>query len=339
MIVIFFPLQYSEFAFHHISAFFLPVPVNPLSEMTPAVEKVMRGIVAATFTPLTSTGDINLSEIGPYIDYLTEKQGVKNIFVNGTTGESLSLSIAERKDLAADWCLKAKGKMDQVIVHVGCMSLKDSKELAGHAAEIGADGIAVISPFFLKPRTAAGLKAYLGEVAAAAPSVPCYYYHVPSVTGVNISGRDVLNGIQELIPSFRGVKFSGSDLMDFGLCISNSPPHWSMLYGVDEQLVAGLAMGANGLVGSTYNYLGKHVNKLITFFESGDQLQARTIQFKLQELLSFAIKNGFDLSMNKQLMADVSGLSLGPPRLPLTPCLRDRAEPVLQKYQSLFQDF
>lgn len=306
--------------------------------MSTAAEKVMKGIIAATFTPLTSTGDINLSVIGPYIDYLIEKQGVKNIFVNGTTGESMSLTVAERKTLAEDWCQKAKGKMDQVIVHVGCMSLKDSKELACHAAEIEADGIAVISPSFFKPKTAAALKAFLKEVASAATSVPCYYYHIPSITGVNISARDVLDGIEELIPSFRGIKFSGTDLMDFGLCVSNSPQHWSMVYGVDEQLLAGLAMGANGLVGSTYNYVGKHINHLITASENGDKLQARTIQFKLQELLSFAIKNGFDLGMNKRLMAEVSGLSLGPPRLPLTPCPQDRAESVLQKYHSLFQD-
>lgn len=306
--------------------------------MAPAAEKAMRGLTAATFTPLTSKGDINLSAIGPYIDYLIEKQGVKNIFVNGTTGESMSFSVAERKALAEDWCHKAKGKMDQVIVHVGCMSLRDSQELACHAAQIKADGIAVITPSFFKPRTAADVRAFLREVAAAAPSVPCYYYHIPSITGVNVPARDVLNGIEELIPSFKGIKFSGTDLMDFGQCVSNSPSHWSMVYGVDEQLVAGLAMGANGLVGSTYNYVGKHVNKLMTAFENGDLLQARTVQFKLQELITFAIKIGFDLGMNKQLMADVSGLSLGPPRLPLIQCPPDRAEAILQKYYSLFQD-
>lgn len=311
---------------------------NQLSEMAPAAEKLMRGVVAATFTPLKSNGDINLSVIGPYIDYLIEKQSLKNIFVNGTTGESMSLTVAERKALAEDWCHKAKGKMDQVVVHVGCMSLRDSQELALHAAQIGADGIAVIAPSFFKPSTAADLKAFLREVASAAPSVPFYYYHIPSVTGVNFPVRDVLNGIEELIPSFRGIKFTGSDLMDFGQCVSNCPPHWSMVYGVDEQSLAGLAMGANGVVGSTYNYVGKHINKLMTAFENGDQLQARTIQFKLQELLSFAIKIGFDVGVNKQLTADVSGLSLGPPRLPLTPCPQDNARSILQKYHSLFQD-
>ncbi|CAL9696405.1 unnamed protein product [Knipowitschia caucasica] len=306
--------------------------------MAPAAERRMTGVIAATFTPLTPEGEINLTLIGPYIDYLIEKQNVKSIFVNGTTGESMSLSVAERKALAEEWCLKAKGKMDLVVVHVGCMSLKDSQELAEHAAQIGADGIAVISPSFFKPSTADDLKEYLRQVAIKAPTVPFYYYHVPSVTGVKVPVRDLLHDIEKLIPSFRGVKFSGSDLMDFGQCVSHSRPHWSLVYGVDEQLISGLAMGATGAVGSTYNYIGGHMIKLVTAFENGNQLQARAIQFKLQELLGFAMDIGFDLGVNKQLMSDVSGLNLGPPRLPLRQRPQDHTQSILQKYQSLFQD-
>lgn len=305
------------------------------SEMAPVTEKRLSGLVAATFTPLTPEGDINLSVIKSYIDYLVEKQGVKAIFVNGTTGESMSLTVAERKALAKEWCEKAKGKMDQVIVHVGCMSLRDSQELARHAVQIGVDGIAVISPSFFKPSNAACLKEFLRAVALAAPNMPFYYYHIPGLTGVNIPARDVLNGIDELIPSFRGIKFSGTDLMDLAQCVR---PHWSVVYGVDELLLAGLAMGANGAVGSTYNYVGSHMNKLISVFENGDLQQARTIQSKLQELMICAINMGFDLGMNKQLLADVSGLNLGPPRLPVMPCSQFKAQSLLQKYNTLFQD-
>lgn len=309
-----------------------------MSVMAPAADKILTGLVAATFTPFTLQGEINLSEIGPYIDYLTEKQGIKSIFVNGTTGESVSLSVAERKALAEDWCHKARGKMNQVIVHVGCMSIKDSQELARHAVQIGADGIAVIAPSFFKPSNTAALRTFLQEVASEAPTLPFFYYHIPALTGVNLPVRELLDGIEDFIPSFRGVKFSGSDLMDFGQCVSHCRPHWSFVYGVDEQLLAALVMGAHGAVGSTYNYVGSYVNKLINAFEKGDLVQARTIQFKLQEFISFATKIGFNLGVNKQLMNDVSGLSLGPPRLPLMPCPQDNALCILKKYHSLFPD-
>lgn len=309
-----------------------------MSVMAPVADRKLTGLVAATFTPFTAQGEINLSEIGPYIDYLTEKQGVNSIFVNGTTGESMSLSIAERKILAEEWCQKAKGKMDQVIVHVGCMSLKDSQELARNAAQIGADGIAVIAPSFFKPSSAEVLRTFLREVASVAPTLPFYYYHIPAVTGVNVPVREVLEDIEEIIPSFRGVKFTGSDLMDFGQCVSYSQPHWSVLYGVDEQLLAALAMGAHGAVGSTYNYVGCHISELVSAFEKGDLAQARRIQFKMQELLCYAKKLGFDLGVNKQLMIELSGLCLGPPRLPVMPCPHARALSIAQKYHSIFAE-
>ncbi|XP_056235487.1 N-acetylneuraminate lyase [Seriola aureovittata] len=298
-------------------------------------DKKLKGLVAATFTPFTAEGEINLSQIGPYIDYLAEKQGVKNIFVNGTTGESMSLSVEERMTLAGIWCEKAKEKMDQVIVHVGCMSLKDSQKLAAHAKLIEADGIAVIAPSFFKPTTADAVKKFLCEVAKVVPEVPFYYYHIPAVTGVNVPARDVLEGIEALIPSYSGVKFSSTDLMDFGQCVSYSQSaDWSVLYGVDEQLLAALALGANGAVGSTYNYMGCHINKLISKFDAGKLDQARKIQFKVQDLFTYAKKHGFDLGVNKQLMNKLSGLDLGPPRLPVMPCPEVHA--LTEKFHGLF---
>uniref|UniRef100_A0ABI7WEB3 N-acetylneuraminate lyase n=1 Tax=Felis catus TaxID=9685 RepID=A0ABI7WEB3_FELCA len=147
-------------------------------------KKKLQGLVAATITPMTEHGEINFSVIGQYVDYLVEEQGVKNIFVNGTTGEGLSLSVSERRQVAEEWMTKGRNKLDQVVIHVGALSLKESQELARHAAEIGADGIAVIAPFFLKPWDKDVLINFLKEVAAAAPALPFYYYHIPALTGV-----------------------------------------------------------------------------------------------------------------------------------------------------------
>uniref|UniRef100_A0A8C8A6Q2 N-acetylneuraminate lyase n=1 Tax=Oryzias sinensis TaxID=183150 RepID=A0A8C8A6Q2_9TELE len=260
--------------------------------------------------------------------------------VNGTTGESPSLSVAERKALAEEWCGKARGRMDQVVVHVGAMSLRDSQDLARHAAQIGADGIAVIAPFFFKPKTADALRKFLQEVASAASALPFYYYQIPAITGIN--SQWLVEGIEQLIPSFRGVKFSGMDLMDLGQCVMHSQPQWSILYGVDEvslncTIAGDEPLSANFLTSvsscSTFNYLGSHVNKLLSAFETGDLIQARALQVLPMRLLLVA---SFDVGVNKQLMMEVSGLHLGPPRLPLMPCPLERSEKILQKYRSLF---
>ncbi|KAE8610442.1 hypothetical protein XENTR_v10012124 [Xenopus tropicalis] len=239
--------------------------------------KRLKGLIAATFTPMTSNSDINLPVIKQYVDYLVQKQHVRNIFVNGTTGEGMSLSVQERKCLAEEWVKQARGKMDNVIIHVGCLSLSDSKDLAAHAASCGADAISIVCPSFLKPSSLDALVLYMKEVAFAAPSLPFYYYHIPRLTGTTYQICELLRKAKENIPSFRGVKFTDVNLMDFGLCVSQYK-EFDCLYGVDEQLLGALAFGAHGAVGSTYNYLGKKNGDMMAAFEGGNLQEARKIQ-------------------------------------------------------------
>ncbi|XP_048338450.1 N-acetylneuraminate lyase [Sphaerodactylus townsendi] len=284
-----------------------------------ASQKKLQGLVAATITPMTQNGEINLSVIGQYVDYLTNEQGVKNVFVNGTTGEGLSLSVPERKLLAEEWVTKGKDKLDHVIIHVGALSLPEAKDLAKHAAEIGADGIAIIAPSFFKQVNKDGLVAFLRNVASEAPGTPFYYYHIPALTGIKICVEELLDGMKEQIPTFQGVKFSGTDLLDFGRCVKkNDQGQLMLLYGVDEQLLSALIMGADGAVGSTYNFLGRASNLVLEAFSNGDNFLAQKYQFSIQEFLGFVIAQGFGVAQIKAVMTLVSGLPMGPPRLPLS---------------------
>ncbi|XP_044156750.1 N-acetylneuraminate lyase [Bufo gargarizans] len=278
--------------------------------------KRLKGLVAATFTPMTLNSAVNLPIIQQYVDYLVHKQKVKNIFVNGTTGEGMSLSVQERKRLTEEWVTHARGKMDNVVVHVGCLSLEDAKDLAAHAASCGADAISAVSPSFMKPSCPDALVMYLKEVAAAAPSLPFYYYHIPSLTGVTFRVSDLTGRMKAHIPSFRGVKFTDTNLFDFSLCIHRYKEH-DFLYGVDEQLLGGLVFGAYGAVGSTYNYLGATTNTMLTAYEEGDLEKARKIQFAIQEFIAFVFAQGWGLPEFKHIMSTVSGIDLGPPRAPL----------------------
>ncbi|XP_027550387.1 N-acetylneuraminate lyase isoform X2 [Neopelma chrysocephalum] len=249
--------------------------------------KKLQGLVAATITPMTPDGQINLPVIRQYVDYLVNEQTVKNVFVNGTTGEGLSLSIQERKQLAEEWVCQGKDKLDHVIIHVGALSLPESQELARHAAAIGAGGIAVIAPFFFKPTN-------------------------------KVRVEELLEGIKERIPTFQGVKFSDTDLLDLAQCIhKNEAQQLEFLYGVDEQLLGALAVGANGAVGSTYNYLGRQTNLMLEAFAKPDLALARKYQFLTGEFLNFVIKLGFGVAQTKAVMTFVSGIPMGPPRLPL----------------------
>ncbi|NXG78678.1 NPL lyase, partial [Baryphthengus martii] len=240
--------------------------------------------------------------------------------VNGTTGEGLSLNIQERKQLAEEWVCQGKDKLDHVIIHVGALSLPESQELARHAAAIGASAIAVIAPFFFKPTKKDELVAFLQKVASEAPAVPFYYYHIPPLTGVKIRVEELLDGIKEQIPTFQGVKFSDTDLLDLAQCINkNEREQFAFLYGVDEVThplhlpVVGFFSG----FGSTYNYLGRKTNLMLQAFAKPDLALARKYQFLTGEFLNFVIKLGFGVAQIKAVMTLVSGIPMGPPRLPL----------------------
>uniref|UniRef100_A0A8D2J2W8 N-acetylneuraminate lyase n=1 Tax=Varanus komodoensis TaxID=61221 RepID=A0A8D2J2W8_VARKO len=269
--------------------------------------------------PRRNPTEINLSVIGRYVDYLVKEQGVRNVFVNGTTGEGLSLSIQERKQLAEEWVAKGKDKLDHVIIHVGTLSLPESKELAKHAAEIGADGIAVITPSFFKQVNKDGLVAFFRDVASQAPSIPFYYYHIPTLTGIQIRAEELLDGMKEQIPSFQGLKFSDTDLLDFGRCESVFP------------LFTGLFFN------STYNYFGKANNLMLEAFVRGDlhSAQKHQVYLRVFYMVFVFLLIGFGVPQIKAVMTLVSGIPMGPPRLPLLSASAEFIDEVKAKLESL----
>src|SRR5262245_12468317 len=122
-------------------------------------------LIAAPYTPFHTDGSLNPDVVQQQVKLLTAG-GVDGAFVCGTTGESMSLTIDDRIELAKRWVDASAGKLP-VIVHVGHTVLSDCRTLAAHAHDIGATAIAAMSPFFVKPATVEDLVAFCAEVAAA----------------------------------------------------------------------------------------------------------------------------------------------------------------------------
>src|SRR4051794_31681447 len=123
----------------------------------------LHGLVAATHTPFHVDGSLNLSIIEQQAAHLA-KSGVGTVFIGGTTGESSSLSLEERKQLAQRWTEVARDVPLRVVVHVGSNCLPDSRALAAHAEELGAVAISALAPSYFKPRALDVLIAYCAEV-------------------------------------------------------------------------------------------------------------------------------------------------------------------------------
>jgi N-acetylneuraminate lyase len=217
--------------------------------------------------------------------------------------------------VAARWCAVA-GSQLKIIVHVGHTCLSDARELAAHAQKVGASGVGGLAPYFFKPSKTADLVAYCAEVAAAAPALPFYYYHIPSMTGVQLAAVEFLRVAATRIPNLAGVKFTYENLMDFADCLRLEEGRFNALFGRDEILLSGLALGATGAIGSTYNFAAPVYQSLIAAFKRGDLAAAQAEQARANAMIATMIKWG-GLPAGKAIMRMI-GIDCGPTRLPLS---------------------
>ncbi len=275
--------------------------------------KKITGLVSAPFTPFDEQGRLALDLIPPFVEHLV-KSGVNGVFVCGSTGEGPSLSVTERREVAEAFVKASAGRL-YVFVHVGHNSLSESVELAGHAQSIGADAISATPPSYFKIADSSTLVESMSKIAEAVPDLPFYYYHVPILTAVEMDILDFMAGAAAAIPNFAGMKYTAHKLYDFQACLTTYQADKSLFYGHDEMMLSALAVGAQGFIGSTYNFAAPIYRRLIEHFESGDMEGARRCQMQSIEMIRLIFKYG-GLAPQKAIMQMI-GVPCGPVRLPL----------------------
>lgn len=290
----------------------------------------LHGLVVAAHTPFENDGSLRLSAIEKQAAHFVAK-GVKTVFVCGTTGESSSLTLDERRSVAATWFSVARGSGLRIVVHVGSNSLNEASLLASHAQSNGAAAIAALSPSYFKPRSLDLLIDCCAQIAQAAPETPFYFYDIPALTGVNFSMSEFLSRAPQRIPSLAGLKFTNPDLKTYLHCLQLDGGRWDLPFGVDEHLLGALAVGARGAVGSGFNFAAPLYHRLIDAFHNGDWETARREQHRGGQLVDLLSSYGY-MAAAKSFM-EILGIPVGPPRLPhnrLTPpdhqTLRQRLE-------------
>jgi N-acetylneuraminate lyase len=194
--------------------------------------------------------------------------------------------------------------------------LSDSRTLAAQAQSLGASAIAAFAPSYFKPGSIDTLVACCAEIASAAPAVPFYYYDIPSMTGLNHSMPEFLSAAKERIPTLVGLKFTNNDLVSFQRCLREQGSRFEILWGMDEYLLAALALGAEGAVGSTYNFAAPIYTRLISAFQRGDLKVARDEQYRSVQLVTLLARFGY-MGAAKAVL-EFLGVDVGPARLPNT---------------------
>jgi dihydrodipicolinate synthase/N-acetylneuraminate lyase len=166
---------------------------------------MLRGALAAAVTPLRD-GAFDDAAVSPYLDFLAG-HGVNGVLALGTTGEGVLFSPDERRQIAAAF-VSAAGDGLQVAVHCGAQTTRDTARLAEHAAEIGADAVAVIAPPYFALDDAE-LLAHFQTAARACDPTPFYLYEFEARSGYAIP-LAVIDRLRERAPNLAGMKVSDS---------------------------------------------------------------------------------------------------------------------------------
>lgn len=283
----------------------------------------IKGLIDAPFTPMYEDGSVNYEIIPAYAELLA-RNGLKGVFINGSSGEGYMLTEQERMSLAEVWVRNAAkvttldGEPFKVIVHVGGCCVRNSRMLAAHAERIGAWGIGAMAPPFPKIGRVEELVKYCEEIACGAPRLPFYFYHIPAFNGAFLSMYEFLKAADESgrIPNLAGIKYTFESLYEYNRCRRYKDGKFDMLHGQDETILPCLAMGgAQGGIGGTTNYNGRVLTGIIDAWEKGDLEAARRLQDYAQDVIDVICCFRGNIVGGKRIMKLI-GYDMGPNRTP-----------------------
>ena len=278
-----------------------------------------QGIIPAFYACYDDEGQISAERVERLTQLLLEK-GVKGLYVGGSSGECIYQSVAERKTVLEHVVKAAKGQLT-IIAHVACNNTADSCELAAHAQSVGVDAIAAIPPiYFHLPEYA--IADYWNAISAAAPELDFMIYNIPQLAGTALTIPLFKKMLEN--PRVIGVKNSSMPTQDIQLFKQEGGPDFIVMNGPDEQLVAGLAIGADGGIGGTYGVMPELYLKIKELFDKGKIEQAREIQYIADDIIYNMCKcHGNLYAVMKKIIALRDGIELGSVRSPLPALAED----------------
>ncbi len=245
--------------------------------------------------------------------------GADFIVVLGSTGEAATVLESERDELIRVALEEARGA--PVVVGTGHNSTAGAVALAARAAELGAQGLLVVTPYYNKPQPA-GLEAHFRAVAAAAPELPIIAYNVPGRTGLNLTPAALAR--LWTIPQVIAVKESSGNLAQIGEIARTLPVGKTLLSGDDALALPSISLGATGLISVVGNILPAATKALVDAAMTGDSALARVLHARLLPVMDalFLESNPVPLKAAMELL----GMGSSAVRLPLVPaCATTRA--------------
>ncbi len=265
-----------------------------------------KGLFTAQLTPFDANGKINEKALEQLIKN-NIKMGVKGFYVGGTTAEAFLMTAQERKYLLE--LVKSMAEDRTIIAHIGSLNEAEATDLAQHAEKVGADAISSVAPFYYK-FTFNEIKNYYYRIAESV-NIPMLVYNFPMNTGVTMTMKE----LDQFFTSdkFFGLKHTSSDFFTMEQ-VKAKYPEKIALNGFDEMFLAGLSMGADGGIGSTYNFMADKFVKIKELFEQNRIAEAQEIQHTVNKIVAVLFKLGL-MPAQKEVLNQI-GLDFGVCRHP-----------------------
>ena len=287
--------------------------------------KNLGGIYPALPTPMTYSGDINITALKNLVDFEVG-QGVDGLYVGGSTAEAFLLSETERMQIAETVIDRAAGRV-KVIIHTGAGGTDTALRLSRHARDIGADAISSVPPIYFKYTTEEVIAYYLDLIDGS--QMPLVVYNVPAFTGINMTQGP----IRELFkhPQVVALKHTNTNMYELERVLAHNPDLIA-LNGYDEAFLSGLSMGAAGMIGSTVNFMAKKFIALRQAFHTGKNEEAFRLQREANEIIETMVEVGvFNAVKYALTLRGIECGSCRSPFKPLTESGKNQVRAVLDK--------
>lgn len=274
-----------------------------------------KGVLPAFYACYDENGAVSGERVRALTRYFIEK-GVKGVYVNGSSGECIYLSVEERKLIIENVMAEAKGKLT-VICHVACNNTKDSQVLAAHAEACGVDAIAAIPPiyFHLPPYSIAR---YWNAISAAAPHTDFVIYNIPQLAGVALT-PDLFAEMRKN-PRVIGVKNSSMPVQDIQVFRQQAGEDYIIFNGPDEQFISGRIIGADGAIGGTYGVMPELFLAMNRYLAEGRLKEAQRLQYAANAIIyKMCSARGNMYAVIKEILRINEKLDIGSVRDPLEP--------------------
>lgn len=243
-----------------------------------------KGIFTALLTPFDKEDRVNQKELEKLVKFNLAK-GVKGFYVGGSTAEAFLLSTQERKEILE--VVKSAAPEATLLAHIGSISEKEATELALHARNLDYDAISSVTPFYYK-FSFTEIKNYYYRIAGKA-QLPMLVYHFPAFSGVSMGLKEMEQFLYD--DMFLGIKYTSNDFFTMEQCKSVFPE--KIVYnGFDEMFLAGIAMGADGGIGSTYNFMADKFVAMQRLMQENRVEEARQMQKQVNRILQVLYQVG-----------------------------------------------